>query len=426
MPFEISNLKKHNSYLLKLLTENLPDMLWVKDINGVYLYVNQAICDGLLMAKDTNEPIGKNDLFFALREREKHIDNPDWHTFGELCFNSDMIVIENNRAMKFEEYGNVKGELLYLEVNKAPFYDKDGKIIGTVGTGRDITELKKIQLDLEKSLILLDQQKEQLEIFNTKLEMRVKEEIEKQKKQEHMILHQSRQAAMGEMIESIAHQWRQPLNIIGLATVNLETLYAFGKMTEKQFHEKMDIIGLNINYMSDTIDDFRNFLKPEREMVNFSPKKSIQEVLTILSAQFHNNNIIEVLKTQCDILFYGVENEFKQVLFIILNNAREAIKAQIEKGKIEKGTISLSLECKEEQGVIKISDNGGGINPSIINSIFDPYFSTKHHANGTGVGLHIAKNIIESRMKGLIEVTNIASGSCFSITLPLATEEHPN
>ncbi|MBU1927778.1 PAS domain-containing sensor histidine kinase [bacterium] len=424
MPFEISSLKKHNSDLLKLLTQNLPDMLWVKDINGVYLYANQTICDGLLMAQDTNEPIGKNDVFFALRERKKHKDKPDWHTFGELCFNSDLIVIENNRAMKFEEYGNVKGELLYLEVYKAPFYDENGKILGTVGAGRDITELKKIQLDLEKSLILLDQQKEQLEAFNTKLEMRVKEEIEKQQKQEYMILHQSRQAAMGEMIESIAHQWRQPLNIIGLATVNLETLYAFGKMTEKQFHEKMDIIGLNINYMSDTIDDFRNFLNPEREMLNFSPKKSIQEVLTILSAQFHNNNIIDILEAQCDILFYGVENEFKQVLFIILNNAREAIKAQIEKGKIVKGSISLTLECQEQQGVIKISDNGGGIDPGIINSIFDPYFSTKHHANGTGVGLHIARNIIESRMKGLIEATNISSGSCFIITLPLATEEN--
>ena len=163
MPFNLSDLKEHNSELLSLLTRHLPDMLWVKDLNGDYIYANQAICDGLLMAKDTNEPIGKGDVFFAMREREAHKDKPDWHTFGELCFNSDVDVIENDKSMKFEEYGNVKGKLLYLEVYKAPFYDKDGKTIGTVGSGRDITKLKKIQKDLEKSLKVLDLQREQLE-----------------------------------------------------------------------------------------------------------------------------------------------------------------------------------------------------------------------------------------------------------------------
>ncbi|MEA1920704.1 MAG: EAL domain-containing protein, partial [Campylobacterota bacterium] len=163
MAFELSDLKEHNSELLNLLTLHLPDMLWVKDLNGVYLYANKAICDGLLMAKDTQEPIGKGDVFFALREREAHKDKPEWHTFGELCFNSDQVVIDNNEAMKFEEYGNVKGKLLYLEVYKAPFYDKEGNIIGTVGAGRDITELKTIQLDLEKSLKSLEEQGQRLE-----------------------------------------------------------------------------------------------------------------------------------------------------------------------------------------------------------------------------------------------------------------------
>ena len=163
MSFQLSDLNEHNPELLRLLTLNLPDMLWVKDLNGTYLYANKAICDGLLMAKNIEEPIGKGDVFFALREREAHSDKPDWHTFGELCFNSDQVVIDNDKAMKFEEYGNVKGKLLYLEVYKAPFYDKDGNTIGTVGAGRDITELKKIQIDLEKSLKILDKQKSKLE-----------------------------------------------------------------------------------------------------------------------------------------------------------------------------------------------------------------------------------------------------------------------
>ena len=163
MTFELEKLREHNSGLLELLTEHLPDMLWVKDLDGKYLYANKAICEGLLMANDTQEPIGKGDVFFALRERELHSDKPSWHTFGELCFDSDQIVIDNDKSMKFEEYGNVKGKLLYLEVYKAPFYDKEGKTIGTVGTGRDITDLKTVQLDLEESLKDLKKQGELLE-----------------------------------------------------------------------------------------------------------------------------------------------------------------------------------------------------------------------------------------------------------------------
>jgi len=162
MSFNIKDLREHNSELLNLLTKHLPDMLWVKDLDGKYIYANQAICDGLLMAKDTQEPIGKGDVFFALRERELHKDKADWHTFGELCFNSDQDVIDNNEAMKFEEWGNVKGKLMYLEVYKAPFYDENGNIVGTVGAGRDITKMKKVQTDLEKSLKILSNQKEQL------------------------------------------------------------------------------------------------------------------------------------------------------------------------------------------------------------------------------------------------------------------------
>ncbi len=141
--------------ILQTLTDNLPDMLWIKDMDGRFLFANKAICNNLLMAKDTNEPIGKNDVFFALREREKHPENKHWHTFGELCFDSDEVTAKNNKPMRFEEYGNVRGKLLYLEVHKAPFYDKEGNILGVVGSGRDITDmvLMKKQLEEQKGIL---------------------------------------------------------------------------------------------------------------------------------------------------------------------------------------------------------------------------------------------------------------------------------
>jgi diguanylate cyclase (GGDEF)-like protein len=160
---ENTDIHQYKAKLLDLVTDTLPDMLWIKDTEGNYIYANKAICDGLLMAKDTQEPIGKGDVFFALRERAAHADKPQWHTFGELCFNSDQVVIDNKKPMRFEEYGNVKGKMLYLEVYKAPYYDYDGTIIGTVGAGRDITKLKQTQLELEESLKRIDHEKDRFE-----------------------------------------------------------------------------------------------------------------------------------------------------------------------------------------------------------------------------------------------------------------------
>jgi len=134
-----------SDHFLQLIAQHLPDMLWAKDMEGKYLFANRTICERLLMASDTNEPIGKTDVFFALRERATQPHNPNWHTFGELCFNSDTVVLEHRKPMKFEEYGNIKGELTYLEVHKAPFYDENGLLIGVIGSGRDITAHKKAE-----------------------------------------------------------------------------------------------------------------------------------------------------------------------------------------------------------------------------------------------------------------------------------------
>jgi diguanylate cyclase (GGDEF)-like protein/PAS domain S-box-containing protein len=143
--------------LLSLLSENIPDLLWVKDLKGKYIFANKALCERLLMAVSLDEPIGKNDMFFTLRERSKYPENLQWHTFGELCCNSDEQVIQHNKPMRFEEYGHIKGEMFYLDVHKAPFYNSKGEIIGTVGTGRDITEFKNIQNSLENALDTLEQ-----------------------------------------------------------------------------------------------------------------------------------------------------------------------------------------------------------------------------------------------------------------------------
>jgi len=139
---------KYMYEMFRLMADNIPDLLWAKDLKKRYIFVNKAICEKLLMASDTNEPIGKNDMFFANRERNLHSSDTDWHTFGEICSDSDDVTIQKKGSGRFEEYGNVKGQLLYLDVHKSPIRDEEGNMIGIVGSGRDITKEKLIEKEL--------------------------------------------------------------------------------------------------------------------------------------------------------------------------------------------------------------------------------------------------------------------------------------
>ena len=177
----------------------------------------------------------------------------------------------------------IRGDLKALRmVSDALKAYADKKVITPITHSSKSTEVSTIANTTNTMLFAIDDYVEQLKIFNIELEDRVRAGIAKQQLQERMMIHQSRQAAMGEMLESIAHQWRQPLNIIGLATTSLETEFALGIMKEQDFYDKMLIIANNINFMSQTIDDFRNFLDPIKDKQIFSPKKSIQDVLSII------------------------------------------------------------------------------------------------------------------------------------------------
>jgi len=141
-----NELKQQSLYnLLRTVSDNMTDMLWAKDIDKKYLFANKAICKNLLNARSTEEPIGKTDLFFANRERESHSGDADWHTFGEICRDSDQVIIDTNLPAQFDEFGNVKGKFLFLDVYKSPLVDEMGSMIGIVGSARDVTHEKEIK-----------------------------------------------------------------------------------------------------------------------------------------------------------------------------------------------------------------------------------------------------------------------------------------
>jgi PAS domain S-box-containing protein len=161
------------------MCDNVPDMIWAKDTGKRYIFANRALCEKLLCASDSHEPLGKDDVYFANRERDSHSDNPEWHTFGELCQDSDQIILETLDTGRFEEKGNIRGELLILDVYKAPFRDDKGEIIGVVGYGRDITAQKLTEKELLATSIDLAAHMQELKAIEEELQFRVRQ-IEEQ------------------------------------------------------------------------------------------------------------------------------------------------------------------------------------------------------------------------------------------------------
>jgi PAS domain S-box-containing protein len=157
--------------MLRLMCDNVPDMMWAKDLDRRYIFANRALCDQLLNAADTEEPLGKTDMFFARRERDSHPEDPHWHTLGDLCEDSDAITLKHGKPSVYEESGNVRGSFVCFDVHKAPFVNENGEVIGTVGSARDVTERKAAELALRKLSLAVEQSPESIAITNTNAEL---------------------------------------------------------------------------------------------------------------------------------------------------------------------------------------------------------------------------------------------------------------
>jgi len=235
--------------------------------------------------------------------------------------------------------------------------------------------------------------------------------VEALREKEQLLIQQSRQAAMGEMIGNIAHQWRQPLNTLGLTIQGLLMFYDLGEFN-RDFLEKG--VGMSmelIQHMSRTIDDFRNYFRPDKEKSTFKIAEAVSNTLSLIEDSFKNRHIDVEIVAKDDPVIYGYRNEFAQALLNILNNARDAFR----ESKTAGSKVIITMCSKGGKTVVTVADNAGGIPEEIINKIFDPYFTTKGPQGGTGVGLFMSKTIIEKNMGGRLAARNIANGAEFRI-----------
>jgi two-component system CheB/CheR fusion protein len=236
--------------------------------------------------------------------------------------------------------------------------------------------------------------------------------VEELRVREQMLMQQNRQAAMGEMIGNIAHQWRQPLNTLGLIIQELPMNYDAGMFTREHLEASVAKAKQVIYHMSQTIDDFRNFFRPDKEKVLFKANDIVAKAVSLIEGSFREQRVnIEILAEE-DIFIYGYPNEYSQVILNVLINARDAF---IERRANEPKTVIITLSREDDKSVLTITDNAGGIAEEIMAKIFDPYFTTKGPDKGTGVGLFMSKIIIEKNMAGRLTACNVGKGAKFRI-----------
>ncbi len=259
--------------------------------------------------------------------------------------------------------------------------------------------------------------------LNDNLETRVKEEILKNKEKDNILIQQSKMAAMGEMLENIAHQWRQPLSVISTAATGIIMQREFDIIDEQQELKTLNTINDSAQFLSKTIDDFRNFFKDDKNKSTFNLKDVYIISYDILSSKF-KNNYIKIVQDIENVNIKGFDGEITQVIMNLLNNASDVLLSK-EKQKMY---IFVNIYKDTNNAILEVKDNAGGVPSDIIDRVFEPYFTTKHKSQGTGIGLYMCQKMIVDHMGGSIEVKNMTyeydnntfKGACFRIKLPLA------
>ncbi|MBF0458951.1 MAG: hypothetical protein HQK99_13770 [Nitrospirae bacterium] len=301
------------------------------------------------------------------------------------------------------------GSNAFVEIVVYPILNIEGSAERFVHVSRDVT--------------LRVKQEEEIRNLNKILEQKLKQEVYLREQERQLLIQQSKMATMGEMIGAIAHQWRQPLNAISIIAQEIHDAYKCNEMNADYMKETIGIILGQIDFMSKTINDFRNLLNPSKTPAAFFVDETIEAILFMFRDMLSKSNIAITFEKDCLVekcMSVGQPNEFKQVLLILLTNSRDAICSHWEKnllGKDIQGRITISISKHNDKVLITHTDNGGGISDDIIDKIFNQYFTTKPDEKGTGIGLYIGRTIIEG-MGGSLTVRNVDGGAEFSISLP--------
>lgn len=390
------------------------------DINGIITFVNDEFCK--------ISGYTKEELIGSPHSIVRHPDVPAeyfkrlWETILNKKIHKGLI---KNKTKD--------GKAIYLNTTIIPILDDDNNIEEFVAIRHDVTEmielnerLTRTQNDLKDLNSLLWQKvsgkTKKLVELNRELEERVAIEVAKNEEKSKLMFQQSRLANMGEMLANISHQWRQPLNEL---SINLYKLKQSTKEPSSQFIEIYEHSKAVIKGMSSIIDNFRNFFTNNGDDERFSLKDAAQDAILMLENTFKNASIKLEIDIDDNIYIVGRQNEMAQIFINLFSNSKDAFfQHNIKDKRVNvRAYIQNDTNKQIKYAIITISDNAGGIEESVSDKLFDPYFTTKHPSVGTGLGLYIVRRIV-SKLQGQISVSNLENGACFEIKIPLNGENY--
>ncbi|MGM0519348.1 MAG: PAS domain-containing sensor histidine kinase [Campylobacterota bacterium] len=378
------------------------DMVFLVDYETYFIvFANEKVIQTLGYTKEELENTKISDLREAILESK-----PTFEVFKQIKKTKNLIT--------YGKYKTKGGGFVYVETSLI-FKNYQGKDY-IMAISRDIGE----RLEIEKQKNELN---EKLKNYNKTLQ----EEVSKIKKElldyEDIMHRQSKMAAMGEMLENIAHQWRQPLSVISVLSTGMKLQNDTGTLDKESLKNGLNDINTNSQYLSKTIDDFSSFFKPNYNKSSFFISEILEYTLDLIRTKFKSYNI-KLIQNINDLEIYTFKNELIQVIVNLLNNASDEL---IKNISLKEKIIFIDIYGDEKYIYIKVLDNAGGIDEKIRNRIFEPYFTTKHKSKGTGIGLYMSDEIVRKHMKGQIEVENRSFtynetdfyGASFKIKLPI-------
>lgn len=290
------------------------------------------------------------------------------------------------------------GKTIICEWFNTPITDNEGSVTSVMSFANDITDRRKMEIELY--------------VMSRNLQMRVNEEVEKNRKKDQLMYEQSRQISMSELLVNIAHHWRQPISSIALLIQDIRDAYLHNELDEPYLNNNIKLAMSELKALSAMINNFRSFYIQKKELQEFNISAEINKADTLISAYVKEKGIIDKELDE-SLTTNGYPNEFAQVILNILNNAMD----RFERMELTSGIIRIKLYKQDSRNVITIANNGGEIPGDILNNVFDPYFTTKDKSRGTGMGLYMAKMIIEKNMNGSISVRNIDGWCEFRIEI---------
>ncbi|WP_081646856.1 cache domain-containing protein [Limisalsivibrio acetivorans] len=413
---------------LTSIIENLPVGLFTKDPSDGFRIVLWNRMAEKIFGVSVSEAKGKTiSEIMDSTSRTSFADYKD----QEIATESDIATIQEGIVTRnIVEIKTPEG-LITVRNTKVPIFDNEGKAYMLLGILEDLTQEKNMENELRSKT-------RELEMLNRNLEKTVEVETEKRRKNESLLFEQSKFASIGQMISAIAHQWRQPINALGLYIQDLEDSYELGELDREYIDSMTESCMHLIMYMSKTIDDFRNFYITNDSPADLDILKHIYESSSLVYAQMESKDVKLLIDSgigavpyrrtsktdeESDFKVRGIPGEFKQVVINILHNSIEAITKYRKKGDIRVGEIVIAVSRDNGDIIVSFSDNGGGIPENIMSMIFDPYFTTKGEGEGTGIGLFMSRIIVEKHMNGRMKAENSERGAVITLRFPAADSE---